>query len=76
MDLERIGVLLTFGVYLVLLLVVGWLGERRHSKSYQSFVAADKSLGSWTSALSAASPRGTGSRPETRPSVLEFHVRS
>ena len=55
MTSEHIGVLITFGVYLVLLTVIGRLGEKKHSGSYQDFVSADKSLGSVVTAISAAS---------------------
>ncbi len=46
--------LATFGGYLVLLMVIGYLGDRKHSSSYEGFVSADKSLGAWTTALSSA----------------------
>ena len=55
MTWQHIGVLITFAAYLVLLVVIGKLGERKHAKSYKDFVAADKSLGSVVSAISAAS---------------------
>ena len=54
MDVQHLSMVGTFGAYLVLLLVIGYLGDRRHSKSYEGFVAADKSLGAWTTALSSA----------------------
>jgi sodium/proline symporter len=47
-------ILLTFGGYLVLLLGIGWWGDRRFGKSYAGFVTADKSLGGWVAAISAA----------------------
>jgi sodium/proline symporter len=52
---EHIGVLITFCAYLVLLVVIGRLGERKHAKSYKDFVSADKSLGGLVTAISAAS---------------------
>lgn len=52
---ENIGVLITFVFYLVLLIFIGRLGERKHAKSYKDFVAAEKSLGSVVTAISAAS---------------------
>lgn len=52
---EHIGVLITFCAYLVLLVVIGRLGERKHSKSYRDFVSADRSLGGLVTAISAAS---------------------
>lgn len=54
MDYQHIATLATFAGYLVLLLVIGWLGDRKHSKSYSDFVCAEKSLGGWTTALSSA----------------------
>ncbi len=52
---EHIGVLITFCAYLVLLVVIGRLGERKHAKSYKDFVSADRSLGGLVTAISAAS---------------------
>ncbi len=54
MTSENIGVLITFCIYLLLLVVIGRIGERRHSGSYQDFISADKSLGSLVTAISAA----------------------
>jgi len=47
-------VIITFAGYLVLLLAIGWWGERRFGKGYAGFVAADHSLGAWVTAISAA----------------------
>ena len=55
MSSENIGVLITFAVYLVGLLLIGRLGERKHAKSYKDFVSADKKLGAVVTAISAAS---------------------
>ncbi|MBW2522536.1 MAG: sodium/proline symporter [Deltaproteobacteria bacterium] len=55
MSSEHIGVLITFGFYLVLLVVIGRLGEKKHARSYEDFVSADKSLGALVTAISAAS---------------------
>lgn len=55
MSWENIGVLITFAGYLVLLVVIGRLGEKKHSGSYEDFVSADKSLGAVVTAISAAS---------------------
>ncbi len=52
---EHIGVLITFIAYLVLLVVIGRLGERKHTRSYKDFVSADRSLGALVTAISAAS---------------------
>lgn len=46
--------LVTFGAYLVLLFGIGWWGDRRFGKTYEGFVTADKSLGGWVAAISAA----------------------
>ncbi len=54
MDVHHISMLATFGGYLVLLLIIGYLGDRKHSGTYEGFVSADKSLGAWTTALSSA----------------------
>ena len=54
MSSENIGVLITFAFYLVLLLVIGHLGERKHGGSYKDFVAANKSLGGLVTAISSA----------------------
>lgn len=54
MDMHYVSMLATFGSYLILLLAVGYFADRRHSGSYEGFVAADKSLGPWTTALSSA----------------------
>ncbi len=45
---------ITFGVYLILLLGIGIWGDRRFGRSYKGFIAADKSLGGWVSAISAS----------------------
>ena len=54
MNNENAGVLVTFVIYLGVLIFIGRLGERKHSKSYKDFVAAEKSLGSLVTAISAA----------------------
>jgi sodium/proline symporter len=51
---ENLGVLITFLVYLVLLVVIGRLSQKTHTKSYEDFVSADKSLGALVTAISAA----------------------
>jgi len=53
-DWEKIGVLITFVAYLVLLIVIGRLGERKHGSSYDDFVAGDKKMGPISTALSSA----------------------
>lgn len=47
-------ILTTFGAYLVALLGIGWWGERRFGDTYEGFVTANKSLGSWVAAVSSA----------------------
>lgn len=47
-------ILLTFGCYMVLLLGIGWWGDRRYGQSYDGFVTANKSLGAWVAAISSA----------------------
>ncbi len=54
MDWQHVSMLATFLGYLILLLIIGYLGDRKHSGSFEGFVAADKSLGAWTTALSSA----------------------
>jgi len=45
---------ITFAVYMVVLLGIGWQGEVRFGKGYDGFVAAERSLGGWVAAISAA----------------------
>jgi len=54
MDASTLMTLVTFGIYLVLLLGIGWWGDRRYGKTYEGFVTADKSLGGWVAAISSA----------------------
>lgn len=54
MSAESIGVLITFAVYLVMLIVIGRLGEKKHAQSYEEFISAGKSLGGLVTAISAA----------------------
>jgi len=54
MEIQHVSMLATYGAYLLLLVVIGYLGDRRHSGSYEGYVAADKSLGAWTTALSSS----------------------
>lgn len=53
-------VFLTFGAYMVLLLLIGWWADRRFGQSYEGFVSADRSLGGWVSAISAAASSESG----------------
>ena len=45
---------ITFGCYMVLLLGIGFWGDRRFGKTYDGFVTANKSLGAWVAAISSA----------------------
>ena len=45
---------LTFAGYMVLLLGIGWWGDRRFGGTYDGFVTANKSLGAWVAAISSA----------------------
>ncbi|RKZ35153.1 hypothetical protein DRQ33_00410 [bacterium] len=51
---DNIAIISTFVFYLVLLLGIGYWGEKKFGKTYKGFVAAGKGLGAWTSAISAA----------------------
>ncbi len=44
----------TFALYLIGLLIIGYLADRKFSKSYEDFIAAGKSLGAWVTAISAS----------------------
>ncbi len=50
----KLAMLLTFVAYLVVLLLIGYLAEKKFSKSYEDFIAAGKSLGAWVTAISAS----------------------
>lgn len=51
---HQTALMVTFLLYLIGLLTLGYLGERKYSKSYDDFVSAGKSMGAWVTALSAA----------------------
>lgn len=48
------ALMMTFGFYLIALISIGYLGERKFSGSYKDFVSAGKSMGAMITALSAA----------------------
>jgi len=48
------AVFITFVIYLIALLFIGYWGDKKFSKSYEDFVAAGKSLGAIVTALSAS----------------------
>lgn len=47
-------ILVTFAVYLLALLLIGWWADRRYSGSYEGFATAGKSLGGGVAAVSSA----------------------
>lgn len=47
-------ILITFALYLVLLISIGYWGEKKYSKTYEDFIAAGKKLGAWVTAISAS----------------------
>ena len=51
---HQTALMVTFALYLVGLLLIGYLGERKFSRSFDDFVSAGKSMGAWVTALSAA----------------------
>lgn len=53
-EIHTTAVWVTFGIYLILLMIIGILGEIRFSRGYEDFVAAGKRLGAWVTAISAA----------------------
>ena len=55
MESQQVGILITFVCYLVLLIFIGRMGARKHSKTYKDFVTADKSLGALVTAISSGS---------------------
>ncbi len=54
MPLHHISLIITFVLYLIALIVIGYLGEKKYSGTYEDFVSAGKSLGFFVTALSAA----------------------
>ncbi len=54
MPLHHISLIITFILYLIALIVIGYIGEKKYSESYEDFVSAGKSLGFFVTALSAA----------------------
>ncbi len=49
-----ISLILTFILYLIALLGIGYLAEKKFSKSYEDFVAGGKSFGAWVTAISSS----------------------
>lgn len=54
MEHQQISMIVTFVIYLIGLLVIGYYGERKFSKSYKDFVSAGKSMGAFVTALSSS----------------------
>ena len=54
METGDLTILITFAFYMVMLLSIGLWADRRHGRSYSGFLAADRSLGGWVAAVSAA----------------------
>lgn len=54
MDLRHLATLSTFALYLVVLFLISVVADRKFTKSYEDFVAARRSLGPLTTALSSA----------------------
>lgn len=54
MEHHHIAMIVTFIIYLIGLLIIGYLGEKKFSKSYEDFVSAGKSLGAFVTALSSS----------------------
>ena len=51
---HSVAIMVTFVVYLIVLLLIGYWGDRKFSRSYRDFVTAGKSLGAWVTAISAS----------------------
>ncbi len=49
-----VSLIVTFVLYLVVLLGIGYVAEKRFSKSYEDFVAGGKSFGAWVTAISSS----------------------
>lgn len=52
--MQNTVILVTYAFYLVLLLGIGIWSDRRFGRTYKGFLAADKSLGGWVTAISAS----------------------
>lgn len=54
METGNLTILITFALYMVVLLSIGLWADRRYGHTTSGFLAADHSLGGWVSAISAA----------------------
>lgn len=54
MNPHTLAILVTFVIYLIVLLGIGYWADKKFSKSFTDFVAAGKSLGAWVTAISAS----------------------
>ncbi len=50
----NVSLIITFVIYLIALLGIGYIAEKRFSKSYEDFVAGGKSFGAWVTAISSS----------------------
>lgn len=50
----NVSLIITFVLYLIALLGIGYLAEKRFSKSYEDFIAGGKSFGAWVTAISSS----------------------
>mgnify|MGYP000461421894 CR=1 FL=1 len=54
MTSHQIAIWVTFVFYLILLILIGIIGEMKFSRTYEDFVVAGKGLGKWITAISSA----------------------
>ncbi|MEO0254802.1 MAG: sodium/proline symporter [candidate division WOR-3 bacterium] len=54
MNASQFAIWITFVFYLILLITIGFIGEKKYSKTYEDFVVAGKNLGKWVTAISAS----------------------
>jgi len=50
----NISIIITFILYLVALLFIGYLAKKKFSKNYEDFVSGGKSFGAWVTAISSS----------------------
>ena len=50
----ELSLVITFVLYLITLLVIGYFAEKKFSHSYEDFVAGGKSFGAWVTAISSS----------------------
>lgn len=54
MNASYLAIWVTFIFYLILLIIIGFIGEKRYSRTYEDFVVAGKNLGKWVTAISSS----------------------